>query len=69
MFRILHPSNITTAMLKDPSNAAAIQLLAAYASVVNTALTGFTATFPVKYGGYKLAAIADSACAASSPVG
>jgi len=69
MFRILHPSNITTGMLKDPSNAAAMQLLAAYASVVKTALTGFTATYPVKYGGYKLATIADSACATSSPVG
>jgi len=42
-------------------NAAAIQLLAAYTSMNNTALMGFTTIYPVKYGGYKIVTIADSA--------
>ena len=66
MFRILHPSSITIAMLRDPSSTAAMQLLAAYTSVVNTSLEGFTSQNPVSYGGYSLTTISDLICSSWS---
>jgi hypothetical protein len=68
-FRILNAGSVTTAMLQDPTNSAATQLLAAFTALMNKRMATFTASAPLRYGSTKLGAINSVACPSSAAAG